>query len=142
MTIRLRSPTVNVLHGIPWQNVTSVGRLHSRVNPEDTFDRAVAALGDRYRRRLLVALLDENPQDDDDLQVEESVLGTEGGDDEASHVLNIELVHMHLPKLESLGYITWNQEAGDISKGPNWDEIEPLLRLLRDHADELPDDWL
>lgn len=110
--------------------------------PEDTFDRAVGALGDRYRRRLLVALLDENPQDDDDLQAGESAFGPEDRDDEANQLLNIELVHLHLPKLESLGYITWDQETGNISKGPDWDEIEPLLRLLRDHADELPDDWL
>lgn len=57
-------------------------------------------------------------------------------------VLQTELVHNHLPKLESLGYVRWDRETGEVSKGPNWGEIEPLLRLLRDHEGELPDDWL
>lgn len=56
--------------------------------------------------------------------------------------IKIELIHSHLPKLEEHEYITWDRESGEISKGPNWSEIAPLLHLLDEHADELPDGWL
>lgn len=106
------------------------------------FDGALEALKHRYRRRLLVALLDHNPQDDDDAQEAENALGTVTGADTDEELIETELVHNHLPKLEDLGYIRWDREAGTISKGPNWDEIAPLLEVLDTHADELPDDWL
>lgn len=101
------------------------------------FDTAIDALADPYRRQLLVALLEHNPQDDDncdplDLVAEEDEPG----------VLEIELVHTHLPKLEAMGYISWNRTTDKISKGPNWDEIAPLLELIDNHRDELPDGWL
>lgn len=105
----------------------------------DRFGRGVDALGHRYRRRLLVALLDHNPQDDDDAQDAERALGIEGGDDA---LIETQLFHHHLPKLEDLGYIAWDRETGEIRKGPDWEEIEPLLQLLRDHEEELPDGWL
>jgi hypothetical protein len=100
-------------------------------------DRALDALGHKYRRRLLVGLLDHNPQDDDDAQRAETSLGDDLGEE-----VEVALIHSHLPKLEQAGYIAWDRESGEISKGPNWDEIAPLLQLLGDHADELPDDWL
>ena len=53
-----------------------------------------------------------------------------------------ELFHIHLPKLEEMGYITWDQNTNQISKGPKWDEIAPLLQLIYNHQDELPDKWL
>ena len=105
-------------------------------------DRVLDALAHRYRRRLLVALLDHNPQDDDDAQDAEEALGTVAGPDADEDVIEIELFHNHLPKLEDLGYIRWDRDAGTIRKGPNWDEIEPVLGLLVAHADELPDGWL
>jgi hypothetical protein len=106
------------------------------------FDRAVEALGHQYRRRLLVALLEHNPQDDDDTQDAERALRDVAGGEEDSPLIESELVHNHLPKLEELGYIRWDREAGEIAKGPDWAEIEPLLELLRDHEDDLPDGWL
>lgn len=108
----------------------------------DGFDDAVEALGHRYRRRLLLALLDHNPQDDDDAQNAEEALGTVAGAETNETLIATKLVHNHLPKLEELGYIAWDRESGNISKGRDWDEIEPLLKLLNEHADELPDGWL
>ncbi|MFB6183799.1 MAG: hypothetical protein ABEI96_04525 [Haloarculaceae archaeon] len=29
-----------------------------------------------------------------------------------------------------------------ISAGPNWEDIAPVLRLVEEHRDELPDGWL
>lgn len=108
-----------------------------------TFDRVVDALAHRYRRRLLVALCEHNPQDATDTQGAEEALGAvEDVGDVDPELIETELVHNHLPKLEEFGFIRWNDETGEISRGPNWDDIEPLLRLLRDHEEELPDGWL
>ena len=49
---------------------------------------------------------------------------------------------MHLPKLEDMGYISWDRNTNEISKGPAWDDIAPLLKLIYDHQDELPKGWL
>ena len=62
--------------------------------------------------------------------------------DKEPDVLQSELVHTHLPALEDNGYISWNRETNEISKGPNWDEIGPLIELMHAHQDELPDGWL
>ncbi|WP_345783346.1 DUF7344 domain-containing protein [Natrialbaceae archaeon AArc-T1-2] len=84
-----------------------------------------------------MALLEHNPQDDDD----RDPLNQFSENEEAT-VLKTELVHSHLPKLAEMGYITWDRNTNEISKGPKWDEIEPLLELIDNHQDELPDGWL
>jgi hypothetical protein len=50
--------------------------------------------------------------------------------------------HTHLPKLEESGFIEWDQERNIVRKGPQFEEIQPLLELMENHADELPDGWL
>ena len=104
---------------------------------ETKLSHALEVLSNRYRRELLLALVEHNPQDDDDrdpLDIIDPPLEPE--------VLEIELFHKHLPKLEEMGFIEWNRDTGKISKGPEWRDIEPALRLMYDHRDELPADWL
>ena len=103
---------------------------------ERQFKRSLSALADPYRRQLLVALLDHNPQDDTD----RDPLDILSEADEAE-VLESELVHTHLPKLDDMGFISWDRDSNNISKGPNWDENAPVLILIHDHKDELPDGW-
>lgn len=98
------------------------------------FDDMVDALADIRRRKLLVALLEHNPQD------EPGVVGEEGEVEAAKKLL--EMRHVHLPKLADYGLVIWDEEAHEVAKGPNFDEVRPLLELLDDHADELPPDWL
>jgi hypothetical protein len=50
--------------------------------------------------------------------------------------------HTHLPKLASAGFIEWDPETNTVQQGPRFEDIRPLLELMHDHADELPDDWL
>ncbi|WP_262179846.1 ArsR family transcriptional regulator [Haloarcula laminariae] len=98
---------------------------------------ALEVLSNSYRRELLLALLEHNPQDDadrDPLDIIDPPLEPE--------VLEVELFHEHLPKLEELGFIEWDRDTGKISKGPDWADIEPVLRLIADHRNELPADWL
>jgi hypothetical protein len=101
-------------------------------------DAALDALANKYRRRVLVALLEHNPQDDDDRQI------PEGGSLESDELdqLLLQMRHTHLPKLAESGFIEWDQETNTIRQGPQFTEIRPLLELLQNHANELPDDWL
>lgn len=98
------------------------------------------ALADPYRRQLLLALFEENPQDCDDLDPLHLLNQGTTTDDLAATQINLD--HVHLPKLEDMGYIEWDRESGELSKGPSWEEIAPLLQLMYDHQDELPDEWL
>ncbi|MBX0297516.1 DUF7344 domain-containing protein [Haloarcula nitratireducens] len=99
-------------------------------------DEILDALGHIQRRKLLYALLSHNPQDDTPVVVD----GDESVEEELSRL--VEMHHVHLPKLEDYGFIRWDRDSNEVSKGPNFEEIRPLLQLLNDHKDELPDDWL
>ena len=103
-----------------------------------SLDRFLDVLANKYRRRLLIALLEHNPQDDEDPQIPDDVGITDKDLDE----LMTQMSHVHLPKLEEAGFIEWDPEPNVVRKGPNFDEIRPLLELIRDHAEELPEDWI
>jgi hypothetical protein len=99
------------------------------------FDELLEALANGYRRELLLALLEHNPQDDDEpdpLDIHDST------EDAASQ---FDIFMYHLPMLDKLGIVEWNEETDEIVKGPDWDEFAPLLRLIEEHKDELPEEW-
>lgn len=94
------------------------------------------AVSYRPQRKLLVTLFNQNPRDDipvdrDELELEDEDLG-----------VLLDFQHFHLPKLESKGFIDYDREDHTVSKGPDHEEIEPLIQLIDEHKDELPDDWL
>ncbi|WP_254612497.1 DUF7344 domain-containing protein [Haloterrigena gelatinilytica] len=98
-------------------------------------DEIMAALADEHRRELLVALSEHNPQ--------EAVQTPEGVqlDGEQLDDLQVELCHNHLPRLEDAGFVEWKQEQHVVVKGPKFEEIEPVLELFEENADELPVEW-
>jgi predicted transcriptional regulator len=101
-----------------------------------SFDDMVDALADVQRRKLLIALLEHNPQDDSPVIIADS----ENESDAVERLVSMQ--HVHLPKLAEYGFIEWDEDTHEVMKGPNFDEIRPLIELLDDHKDELPDDWL
>jgi hypothetical protein len=103
---------------------------------DPSLDRVFDALSHPYRRRILMLVSEHNPRDEDEFSVED--LATEDDDLE---LLTTELYHAHLPKLVDAGYIDWDEDTHTIRRGPNFDEIGPLLRLMTDHQDELPEGW-
>jgi hypothetical protein len=104
--------------------------------PDTLFDSMLDALSNVHRRKLLMALLESNPQDD-----LPRVSSADEGESEAMEHL-IRMHHVHLPKLVEYGFIEWDQEKEEVTKGPAFDEIKPLLNLLAEHEDELPPGWL
>lgn len=95
-------------------------------------DRILDALCDRQRRLLLLTLGRDGEGTVADMMMR--------GENDAGDV-ETELMHSHLPKLEGAGYIEWDRDTGEISKGPCFEEIRPLLDLIERHAHELPPDW-
>jgi hypothetical protein len=101
-----------------------------------SLDRMFDTLAHPYRRRILLLVSERNPRGEDEFSVE--AVATEDDDRE---LLAVELYHTHLPKLAEAGYVDWDEEGHTIRRGPNFDAIAPLLRLMDDHRDELPDGW-
>ena len=106
------------------------------VEASNSFDDMVDALAAVQRRKLLVALLEHNPQND-----APDVIADSESESAAVERL-VSMRHVHLPKLADYGFIEWHEDTHEVLKGPNFDEIRPLLELLENHEDELPVDWL
>jgi len=94
------------------------------------------ALVHPYRRRLLVAMLHA---DRHDVPYPDPLEFTPTAEDERRR---IGMLHIHLPKLDDMGIIRWDRETEELSKGPRWDDLEPLLRWMDENRDELPEGWL
>lgn len=107
------------------------------MNSANGLDRAMEAMRNRYRRRILFELRERRRDSGGDtLRIATLSFGSDG-DAEAN--VRLLLRHSHLPKLENFGYISWGRDAGTITKGPEWDEIAPFVRLVADQSDERPD---
>lgn len=118
---------------LPFRGAT---RLPSDVHEHVLFGPGVDEIFDSLcnrRRRMVLLLLKE-----DAVETTADVLFCGEGD---AATAEVNLVHRHLPKLDSSGYIDWNQDTGEISKGPRFEEVEPLLDLIETHAEELPSEW-
>ncbi len=93
-------------------------------------DKAFAALMNEHRRKLLVALLGENPS------VARFKTPT-SSDSEAVDPdrLQVAMHHHHLPKLVDSGFVHVDEDTNEISKGPQFEEIRPLLELVEGHTE-------
>lgn len=56
--------------------------------------------------------------------------------------LELHLYHKHLPKLRRAGVIEWSQDTLTVSRGPQFDDFEPALRLLAANKRRFPDGLL
>ena len=98
-------------------------------------DEAFSALSNVHRRRVMMSLAEHNPQKDTSIHVPEDVhVGEKELDD-----LQIELYHTHLPQLEEAGFIRWKKDEHEIVKGPRFEEVRPVVELIANSTDELPD---
>lgn len=117
---------------IPYRvHTESMEELRLERSTDDVSD----AVADDQRRELLLALLEDGPQDD----WRAVVPGTEAGADSVERT--VAMRHVHLPKLEDFGFIDWDPRSDAVTKGRNFDDVEPLLELLADHDDERLESW-
>lgn len=96
------------------------------------FGETLQILAHSYRRRVLMTLLAHTPEDEGEITAMMA-------DDDAAEfeALTLEMYHQHLPKLEAAGVIEWERNESLVRKGPTFEEVVPLLTLLRDHQEEL-----
>lgn len=107
-------------------------------NPE-SLDTALEALS-QYQRREIIRYLRDSPGNVQHLDglvdhlvgIERQQSGPVPGED---HVLAV-LVHVHAPKLDTLGIISYDLTTGDVRYHPN----ERVERLL-DQIDQIADEW-
>lgn len=105
-------------------------RRGANAGSDSDLDRCFAALSRRPRRRVLLELTGR----DGGLDVAELA-----GAGEPTERAMATLLHAHLPKLEAAGFVDWDRSDGVVEHGPNFDEIEPLLELLRENQPVLPE---
>lgn len=101
-------------------------------------DEIFDALANEHRRQLLIALLRENPRDAIVERRPEEGNGDAGAVNPTQRLATV-MYHNHLPRLEGHGFIRWNRDTHAVSKGPQFDEVRPLLEWLADHARSTPD---
>jgi hypothetical protein len=114
-----------------WSTMT--GDYSVKAGSEILLDDTFAALSHAYRRRILSLLARHGPEARFEI----------GDPIRASDNQNIEITlhHNHLPKLDRIGFIEWDREANTIGRGFHFEEIKPVLELLIEHQEELPDEW-
>lgn len=91
-------------------------------------DDVLSALANVHRRRLLVELREQNPHG----EVPDASYGTTPPDQ-----LEVEMVHVHLPKLADDGFVEWNRETGTVTRGPRFGDLVPVLNLLAEDGSVL-----
>jgi hypothetical protein len=98
------------------------------------------------RRRLLFLLCDSPELDVPDALRPRSQAAPKPGQfatgDGQGDTLRIQLYHVHLPKLDDQRLVEWDRDAQTVSRGPRFDEVEPVLRLLAENSERFPDDLL
>lgn len=91
-------------------------------------DNIFDALRDEHRRELLFDLLEHNPQS----VMKQSTANRQTEQADADRQLQIAMYHTHLPKLEDYGFIQWKKNAHEVTKGPQFGELRPLLEWMDD----------
>lgn len=81
-------------------------------------NRYFRLLADEHRRSLLGSLQDEKSHS----------IPTRKHD---SQKVKLRLYHVHLPLLEDAGLIEWNREDHAITRGENYEDVEPLIEFLK-----------
>lgn len=90
------------------------------------------------RRRILLSLNDEKNHGETIRVTGEDLMDTMNTRRET---LKTSLYHNHLPRMDELGIIEWDKETGEIRKGERFEEVAPLLQLMDDNAEDLPEGW-
>lgn len=117
-------------------------RLHAdggRASDPQSLDTALEGIS-HYQRREIIRYLRDSPGNvqnldgiiDHLIDVERQRGGSIPGED---HLLSV-IVHVHAPKLDTLGIISYNITSGEVQYHPN----ETFERLL-EQIDKIADDW-
>ncbi|MDG5775133.1 hypothetical protein QA599_01630 [Haloarculaceae archaeon H-GB1-1] len=101
-----------------------------------TLDQVFTCLSNPTRRRILTTLAERNPRNQAEFEAPDF-----NPEDKELESFKTELYHKDLPRLSEAGFINWDRDTDTVTRGPNFEEIRPLIELMNNHQDELPDDW-
>lgn len=101
---------------------------------EQPLNRVFDILSHPHRRQILVTLAGSSPR-------QEAVVTFDELCDESRNSAT-QLYHVHLPRLEEAGFVTWEPEKRLVRRGPGFRSIQPLLELLNNNPEKLPGDWI
>jgi len=99
---------------------------------------------DRRRRVLLLLCEEESAEVPEAVSCRGDAAAprTAGGDERARsrsrRLRRLRLYHADLPKLAAAGLIDWERGSDRVSRGPRFEEVEPLLDALASSASEVP----
>jgi hypothetical protein len=119
------SHELDMWRGPPTQDIATLDIGKHEISPS-RMNTMMDVLGDQVRRLIVLSLLDDSSEDVVELLDRET---------EIEHT-EITLRHVHLPKLEEAGYIELGPDSNTILPGPNFSEIEPFLRQLKEYRGE------
>lgn len=85
-------------------------------------DDLYRALARQHRRQVLFSLLER-----------ERLEMSEGEFDRDA--LWLQMMHSHLPILDEMNFVEWQQDRGLVSRGSDFHKVEPVLKTLRQHHD-------
>lgn len=114
--------------------MTSITRKNA--DAEVPLDTIFRALSHPTRRRILATLREKQLQDSDEIPVAE--LTPDESDNGRFHV---RLYHQHLPRLDTVGFISWDPDAETIRPGPHYEGMRSVIDLLEANQGELPAAW-
>ena len=83
-------------------------------------DATLEVLMTQSRRQLLTALQDRSPAETVGVPALVSAIG--GG-----RQTRVEAHHVHLPLLDDRGFLEWDRDANEVSRGPRFGELEAYL---------------
>jgi GAF domain-containing protein len=107
---------------------TRVDTIEGRTVSSEAIDSMMKALTSSTRRAILMTLL-------------RTTTGTTIASLEQQldcETSQMQLYHVHLPKLADFEYINWDREADTISRGPKFSEVKPLVQLLKEYEAAFP----
>lgn len=99
------------------------------------WDRAFRVLSAEPRRELALSLTDRSASTWVPLPDAAHSPHYPGSRDD----LQLALYHNHLPAMAKPDYIVWEESPFEARKGPNFDELESIIRAIVDGAGDLPD---
>lgn len=91
-------------------------------------DELFDALANEHRRRILFDLVDETRHRELPVAIDAT---QETSDDRPA--ADIELSHVHLPKLDDYDFVDWNPGTDSVETGSRFSDVRPILEQLCDH---------
>lgn len=116
------------------KSVMSMNAPPDDLTVAERWDRALRAMSYEPRRRLILALIDEEPTTSVGLPdaADSTYVGL------SKRELSVTLQHHHLPALEEIDYIHWRLSPFEAGRGPNFDEAAAVIRMILSFAEHLP----